>query len=117
MVLPNTDHCSSHNYVFLNVILAEFVFLLFVCVLMNVAKEMVFIRGGLSFSSFGVRKTCLGCALFSNVELDTGMIQKTIIASFATCCCTSYRCSCINYLWTYTYLSEYLYKYSEGGRG
>ena len=46
MVLPNTDHCSSHNYVFLNVILAGFVFLLFVCVLMNVAKEMVFIRGG-----------------------------------------------------------------------
>ena len=32
-------------------------------------------------------KLAFGCALF-NVESDTGMIQKTIIASFATCCCT-----------------------------
>ena len=33
-------------------------------------------------------KLAFGCALFSTVELDTGMIQKTIIASFATFCCT-----------------------------
>ena len=29
-------------------------------------------------------KFAFGCALFSNVELDIGTIQKTIIASFAT---------------------------------
>ena len=28
-------------------------------------------------------KLAFGCALFSNVESDTGMIQKTIIASTA----------------------------------
>ena len=36
-------------------------------------------------------KLAFGCALFSNVESRTAMIQKTIIASFATCCCTSYK--------------------------
>ena len=60
-------------------------------------------------------KLAFGCALFSNMESDTGMIQKTIIASFVTCCCTSYRCSCINYPWTSTDPSTYINTVKEGG--
>ena len=68
-------------------------------------------KRGLSFSSVGKKKGTMckvccksfkpqllfseklafGGTLFSNMESDTGIIQKTIIASFATCCCTSYR--------------------------
>ena len=55
-------------------------------------------------------KLVFGCALFFNVESDTGLIQKTIIASFATCCCTK---STEHINWrvpVYTYPSTYINK-------
>ena len=49
---------------------------------------------------------------------DTGMIQKMTIASFATCCYTSYKEYVAHKMMSNgTLISEYLYKYSEGGGG
>ena len=61
-------------------------------------------------------KLAFGCALF-NLESDTGVIQKTIIASFATCCCTK---STEHINWrvpVYTYPSTYINTVKELSRG
>ena len=47
------------------------------------SKEQCCRIGWLSYPLI-TEKLLFGCALFSNVELDRGMIQKTIITSFAT---------------------------------
>ena len=52
------------------------------------------------------------------MELDTGMIQMMIITSFAAVQATDVPVliTC-GHAQLSKYLSEYLYKYSEGGRG
>ena len=52
------------------------------------------------------------------MESDTGMIQKMIITSFATCCCPSYEEYVAHKMvGTGTYPSTYINTVKEGGKG